>query len=362
MANMSYAEFELSFVPELNDVRAAIVELLEVSSGQGHSGGSMSIFGPSFSEWAKNPSPPLSEDCLTKPFWEALQKYDVKDHSRIAVAVGKLMRHIPLTPIEDVPEQWMDVTEYCGGEKRVQQHRRMGAVFKDGDGPAHWLDAESHLSPYTDFTGFGGSHERKFITFPFDPDTPTKQFFYEDNDRTKLIEGDPWEWLAEKRELHFSGKDVDGRMKPYWWIVATREEAQEILDNYKLFKEKYSHLSKEAIKDIVIDSTYSERFPHELIRTDIRCSSFRTLKNLCRLIYCNLDGHFDEFCILPVKKPSLYYQEWEDFGFMVSAKVTFNDIFYWDSGWYAAPNKRMAQKYLFNKCKEKGLEFKGRRN
>jgi hypothetical protein len=51
----------------------------------------------------------------------------------------RLLRYLPLSPIEDTPEDW---DEYLPGQ---YQHKRCSAVFKDKnqfDGKAYFLDAK----------------------------------------------------------------------------------------------------------------------------------------------------------------------------------------------------------------------------
>jgi hypothetical protein len=86
--------------------------------------------------------------------------------------LDRLLRYLPITPIEDTPEDWNEVGP------GVYQHRRCSAVFKDKsvfDGKAYILDAKV-FSDDGGETWFTNSDSREVIEFPYDVPTSPKRY------------------------------------------------------------------------------------------------------------------------------------------------------------------------------------------
>ena len=99
----------------------------------------------------------------------------------ISQALKKLLLQEPISPIMNLPEEWVDVTKYDDSGKCWFQNARCGALFKDGiDGRPYYLDAIVFKGDKTNaFTGnnindrMGGViGSRQYVrAFPFTPKT-----------------------------------------------------------------------------------------------------------------------------------------------------------------------------------------------
>jgi hypothetical protein len=86
--------------------------------------------------------------------------------------LNRLLRFLPLTPIEDVPEDWF---EFSPG---VYQHLRCPRVFKDSgkfDGKAYILDAKVFSADGGE-TWFTGDNSKERIEFPYTVPTSSKYY------------------------------------------------------------------------------------------------------------------------------------------------------------------------------------------
>ena len=124
---------------------------------------------------------------------EILSRYSVLSNeisARLGIdAIGKLVDHSILTPlhgIDEKPDEWMDVSEMYGGEKKVWQNNRFPAVFYYGDSE-EYINVECSCFREDD-TGvtFRGNYLPKRTLDIFEPwlkslknDPPSKfQFIY----------------------------------------------------------------------------------------------------------------------------------------------------------------------------------------
>jgi hypothetical protein len=98
--------------------------------------------------------------------------------SAILSCLRKLLSYDVLTPVEDAPDEWVEVTEE-GATKKVFQHKRVSALFKDDEG-CHYIDAvvfnekgaDGHVSSFTTNGRDGGLSSRLRVkSFPFTPKT-----------------------------------------------------------------------------------------------------------------------------------------------------------------------------------------------
>jgi hypothetical protein len=91
--------------------------------------------------------------------------------------LNRLLRCLPLTPIEDTPEDWNDV----GGG--FYQHRRCSTVFKHKDhfgGKAYILDAKVY-SDDGGKTWFTNSDSREVIAFPYEVPAVRKRYLIDES-------------------------------------------------------------------------------------------------------------------------------------------------------------------------------------
>jgi hypothetical protein len=134
-----FAERELARIPKDNDgmqerINNNILEIVKVFCDEGHSG--------------------------------TTARYAAK-------ILERLLRYLPLTPIEDTPEDWNEVGP------GVYQHRRCSEVFKDKnvfDGKAYILDAKV-FSDDGGKTWFTNRNSREVIEFPYAVPTDSKRYF-----------------------------------------------------------------------------------------------------------------------------------------------------------------------------------------
>jgi hypothetical protein len=91
--------------------------------------------------------------------------------------LDRLLRYLPLTTIEDTPEDWNEVGH------GVYQHKRCSNVFKDkreSDGKAYILNAKL-FSDDGGKTWFANSNSREVIEFPYAvPESPRRYLVDED--------------------------------------------------------------------------------------------------------------------------------------------------------------------------------------
>ena len=107
---------------------------------------------------------------LAEAVMELMEVFAGQGHSGFSAAQVRMIFHRlsdfkPLTPIIDEPDQWMDVGE---GE---YQHKRYGSVFKHADGQAHDIDAVVFRDKYG--VCWQRRESRRLVVFPYTvPDRP----------------------------------------------------------------------------------------------------------------------------------------------------------------------------------------------
>jgi hypothetical protein len=140
---LAFAEQELARIPKDSDciqelINKHILDMVKVFCGGGHSGSTAS--------------------------------YTIN-------ILDRLLRYLPLTPIEDTPDDWGEVSP------GVYQHKRCSAVFKDKsvfDGKAYILDAKL-FSDDGGETWFTNSDSREVIEFPYAVPTSPKRYLVDEN-------------------------------------------------------------------------------------------------------------------------------------------------------------------------------------
>ena len=210
MSYESYAKSEMAWVKTPSHVQKQVLALLVIVGDQGHSGGSMGVFGPAMCQWAMNPVDITDRADLRYGMSEFLKDYSFEDRKTILEITAKVMRFKPLSLLTGADDEW----NVCHGEDHYQ-NRRMSSIFKDGkDGKAYWIDGYVFAHPYSDYTGWsgwtrGGGASRKTIEFPYDAETSSTYVYHSDSGMTRLIpEGiDANVWLKWQRDIYQSGID-----------------------------------------------------------------------------------------------------------------------------------------------------------
>jgi len=115
---------------------------------------------------------------MNKHILQMVQLFSDENHSGFSAhyaisMLNRLLRYLPLSPIEDNPEDWID----CGGGSF--QHKRCGRVFKNKDnfdGKAYILNGKV-FSDDGGKTWFSNINSALPIDFPYYvPLYPTKKF------------------------------------------------------------------------------------------------------------------------------------------------------------------------------------------
>ena len=105
-------------------------------------------------EYAKNELDILEQGCkddeealkmqqvITRDILNIVETFVEQHHSGFSAnytlnLLERLLRYKPLTPIEDKPEEWLDLSQY--GMEDLQ-HKRCSSVFKRKDGTAYWVE------------------------------------------------------------------------------------------------------------------------------------------------------------------------------------------------------------------------------
>lgn len=116
----------------------------------------------------------------------------------LAQAIKKLLLQEPICPIMNLPEEWVDVTEYNDGNAWFHNARCSG-LFKDGiDGRPYYLDAvvwvddKAHQFTGSAWMGAVMLYSRQYVkSFPFTP----KRFYIDVVDRE--VGKDNWEHFVK---------------------------------------------------------------------------------------------------------------------------------------------------------------------
>ena len=140
---MLFAEQELARIPKDDDgmqeiINKHILDMVKVFSDEGHSGSTAS--------------------------------YTIH-------ILERLLRYLPLSPIEDTPEDWNEVSQ------DIYQHRRCSQVFKDKnqfEGKAYILDAKV-FSDDGGKTWFTNSNSREVIEFPYAVSASPRRYLVDKN-------------------------------------------------------------------------------------------------------------------------------------------------------------------------------------
>jgi hypothetical protein len=94
----------------------------------------------------------------------------------------RVFNHEPLTPIEDLPTDWIEVADGPDAGTSLYQHRRYGGLFKDGPtGRPYaldrvvWTEIRIDLTDRRVFTtGYCGWDSKRYVTLPWTPSEPRR--------------------------------------------------------------------------------------------------------------------------------------------------------------------------------------------
>jgi hypothetical protein len=198
MSLLTFAELELQILslintdpndrPIVEEFIPQILALVEAVGNSGQSGGSM----------------PYTAHC-------------------VAMVVKQLLLYNPITDVTGIDSEWVDVTEYNGGQL-LYQNKRCSALFKSDDEGLYYLDAiafKDTINKYS-FTGtVRGLCSRQCIKgFPFVP----KTFHVE-------VEEVPY-----NSDIHDDYYENSG-VKTAYNIISGSDTLDEIFDYYKATNE-----------------------------------------------------------------------------------------------------------------------------
>jgi len=119
--------------------------------------------------------------------------------SAVSRAIKDLFMFDPIGPLTGDDSEWVDTSEISGlSEGTLWQNKRLSSVFKDGNDPAHYLDAVVFQgeSDYDRFSGHVDNVSSVWCikSFPFRPKTFTIDVYRvpseTDPDRVSCREGD----------------------------------------------------------------------------------------------------------------------------------------------------------------------------
>lgn len=391
MSYRSYFEVELQYAPQYLSIKEEVLELLEIVSGQGHSGGSMSIFGPYYKKWSENPTPITDENSLLKPIWEAVKNLSEDKRKEVLWVASRISTYTPLTHLTGESSEWMEV--YRSETETTYQNRRLSSIFKTDKASPYWLDGTIFYEPnaqYTDYYGFTSSDSRRPISFPFDPETKPEKIFFKDTERKHRVEEDPNSWLSFARDLFNRGFDpITGKTVLDAHFLNTVEEFEAFKTFFYSFLNAIEKLSDEelgiAIGDLLYFHPTNGYFEYSNYNKNVilRTSSYSHIRNTLRLLesshikeiinkYRNdstlsLTQLFNDDLTIDltiVFEPEKNYQEWIESTLItpvITRKTDVIDIPYFDTKERTFIDKDH-YKYLYKKCKELCLEYKGKRN
>lgn len=391
MSYIKYAEHEFELNPDYKEVGPILLKLLEIVGDEGHSGGSIGWFSGAYRQWAKDPKElPLGDNPddlfnfarMINPLWNVVKELEVEKRDRILGALYKLMKFEPLSPLTGEDDEWNEVGGFSGpGGKTTYQNRRHCSIFKDGkDGQAYNSSGLVRGTPsdsFRSFIYFSSRWSRTPVDFPFSvEDNPVIREEYEDDDYTKRIDvgGDRQAWLANARKVMRTGiHPLTGNIYDRAWYLSIYterncevESALEaiVMRRGDMTYEQYDQAAADAIYVALEGGRIDFKFSKDNV---LPFSSKGVLLTVLRLVeeigWDNLDA-FDPSQIkrVPIRVPGKNYKNWLDemFAFttrkigaiyMEDEKVLFN-----------GENEFNPNKYLYKRCKDLGLAYKGRKH
>lgn len=394
MSYQSYAENEFELALEFKDIKVPVIRVLDIISEEGHSGGSMNVFSSMFSSWAKDPKK-LTENELFNPIWEVVKDLNPIDRSRVLMVIGKLMTFTPLSNLTGEDNEWV-IHDY--NDELYAQNKRLGSVFKQSNGTAYRTDMTVYYEPTSDYSNFVGytsncEEDKKVITFPYDPLDEPKKIYYKDRDSKELIPVniDPHIWL-KKAQVDFNmGFDVNtGEVVEQAHfvnknnldiLIEVYNVLSKILDgldkdnidyffndlNYYVPKSKFFTATIELNKEFDL-STLTKNTTKVFTKVDdskkitVTLESIELVRNLIRL-FKSKDPSQTKLVMIEVLEPTKNYQAWVPKGkyhvdLLLDNSIAPTSLFY-DKNCYI---ENLPNRYLYKKCKELGLEYKGLRN
>lgn len=386
MSYESYLENELIHNPQYKELENEVKLLLDVVSGQGHSGCSMSFFGPSYLAYAESPVPITDDGNLLKPIWEVVRHLTIQKQKAILKIASRISCYIPLSPIMGGDDEWI-IHGY--DDRCYAQNKRKYNIFKNKQGQAYWADGIIFHEPtidYSDFIGLVGSGSAVNIEFPFDPDTEPKRLYYKDEDRLLPIENqDPYEWLKEAKERFHKGFDpITGQWVKDAWVMSLHE-ARALIDLYYDLTPILKQLDQDSKDTFISDLIYYyPRSKNYRVTIDVKkavppistfsinsgmltldqgnltltTDSYPIVRNLIRLLVEMNDD--PTLTISEVQEPSKHYQIWLHVNKYTITSRT--DILKGYPIMFVDGDKLITtdpHKYLYQKCKELNLEYKG---
>lgn len=376
----SHAKKELERLPDAQRYTPIITKILEVIASEGHSGGSMGVFAGMMSYWSEEIHDP--KEGLIKPIYDLISDCPKEDQNKIIGYVQKLMTFTPLTDLTGEDSEWNDVSEQNGST--LYQNNRMSSLFREGidNSKAYWLEGAVRYIPYHDFTGwsgFTGRFSKVPITFPFNPSTEPERHYFADPEEEHEILGNPNAWLRDARRLHCLGILKDGKVDLSRHVIDSEEDFKTLISNVKKFYRYSYDMTVGDIHDQISECEYVEpsSFYQATFRDknnperEIVFKKISIFRNFLRLItelgmYAAVySPEIDSFIYHgEVYRPGAHYQSWVKTEEIHPVLNIEHSRLYVDKGEsidYEVGDDSSHEKfkYLYQKCKELGLEYKG---
>lgn len=391
MSYLSYFDNELRLNPQYNGIKNQVKKLLEIVSDQGHSGGSMSIFGPLYKQYADNPHPIEEPNSLLYPIWNEIKDLSKQDRKAVLKIASRISTFTPLSPLTGEDDEWNLI--YEDKDEKTYQNRRSSNIFKHND-KAYNIDGKIFYTPnntYTDFIGFTNSESRVKVEFPFDPETkPISVFYRDDVDRVE-INGDPNEWLEKSHQLFMSGyHPITESIVKEANLLNSKDELESFKSFFYSYLTALEKIDKREVEYLNSDLTYCHplsrffEFRDDDRNLVVSTNNYSHVRNTFRLLsdpklkdilnrhhHGDLDKTLTEYInehfslgIHYVSIPDKNYQKWITSEYVRPILIPKTDVsidYYYDerNNVLIVDN---SQKYLYHRCKELGLEYKGKRN
>lgn len=278
----------------------------------------------------------------------------------------------PLEPIEDVQSDWMEVGT------GVYQNKRCSALFKR-DGVVTFQGGSVLMEFYKDYDGIGtylsGSVPNEPVTFPFDPFTHEKVYYYQDRISGEIlfhgtypqIKDRVQELLKKYRRNWLLGLDQEG--------VVFRPEVLAPVDYMKIknlttyFDDVIRpRIDSDTEKLDVMEMRYKDKALFELNGYHTTPEVVKHILYRMAIQYSELDQQERQsmfnitYLVRPVYQPNTTHQFYQHINRDEDSKTCDVDVIDSLLNVLYISDKREsidnARKYLFEKCKENGLEFK----
>lgn len=357
------SEFELVNITDPEIIEPVLLALTEIGK-EGHSGGSMGWFSGVFLKWSEDPVEPSAESMLL-PIWNIIKNVTPEKRKDILYYIYRTMTFKPLGPLTGADEEWI-VHDYDDGT--MKQNKRHSSVFMRTDGSCYDIDGIVHCYPYTDYTGWhgvGGRFSLVDVSFPYTvPNHPEYKYFEDDEWKNQIPNGTEDQWLSNACEKFNYGQYPDGSLNESVWL-GTKEEAEEALAVFNEVKDlpiwdDHHYFFSDVFFPCPRDQKSIDAGQHYVFKIEgyDKLVSQKTGRMLVRLI-TQYKGTKFNFKVAKAFQPGEHYQTWWLRGYTIIAEKMNGNLYY--DGLFHSISDGADYKYLYEKCKEKNLKYKGPR-